>query len=320
MACATGLLFGLTIVKKRYHLDADVVTVLRAAIVILVGLRVVRDIERAMTRMRASRVERSPGLGNRLLPDLSWQESVTGIYLTRLLLYAGLALVTIFVVGGTFSGLLVGGTLITVTLGVASQSFFANFFGGLAVALFKPFEIGDQVQIVAWQFPMMPETYPHLLRAQGYRGIVRDINLFYSELRLDDGQLFRVPNGVVITAGLIRSSANEWARTVFRFDVVSTVDMATVLPIIESVAIRHFPPQSESPSVGAMMKSEAVVGEKIAPPLGWEPPVILIVDVSPATMSIEVHASVLQRLRDHAKSQFFAEIWSYTRPPHNPTA
>ncbi|MHB8253460.1 MAG: mechanosensitive ion channel family protein [Acidiferrobacter sp.] len=311
VALAVGLLFVVDYAQQHYKLPLEEVSILRTLIVVLAGLRVIHNIDGAMARHRARNLEAM--VRSRQAFAFAWQDSVTGIYLIRLLLYAGLALLAIFVVGGTFSGVLVGGTLISVTLGVAGQSFFGNFFGGLAVALFKPFELGDHVQIVAWQFPMMPETYPHQLRAQGYRGVIRDINLFYSEMRLDDGQLFRVPNGVVITGGLIRSVPHEWARIVFRFDIAVPADPAATVRALEEAAARHFRPRPEDPIPEPSSETQGLA-VSVAPPFGWDPPVVLMVDISLTALSIEVRASVPQRLRDHAKAEFFANILSIVYP------
>lgn len=313
---AVVLLFVLIWAQPRYHLPTDVVTVLKALIVVIVGLRVIRNIEEALAGHRLRNLERIDYRQGQVLTHLAWQDTVTGIYLTRLLLYAALVLVAIFVVGGTFSGLLVGGTLISVMLGVAGQSFFANFFGGLAIALFKPFELGDHVQIIAWQFPMMAATYPHSMGAQGYRGVIRDINLFYSELRLDDGQLFRIPNGVVITAGLIRSLPHEWARIVFRFDMTTSPDLPDKLARIKVAADYHFRPRPEEP-VADLQRTPgdgSVGGVSAAAPFGWESPQVLIADMSPTTVSVEVRASVPQKLRDTTKAQFFAALLAFTHP------
>ncbi len=304
-ALAVGLLFGIDYAAHYYKWLPKDVSILRVLVVVFVGLRVIRGIDAALARHRAQYLEQVARTGQ---PDrLAWQDSVTGSYLIRLLLYVGLVLIVVFVAGGTLSGVLVGGTMVSVALGVAGQSFFGNFFGGLAVALFKPFDVGDHVQIIAWQFPMMPETYPHKLRAQGYRGVVRDINLFYSELRLDDGQLFRVPNGVVITGGVIRSLPNDWARITFRFDVAVPADACDTKRRIEDVARRHFRPRPEEPVPPA--DSPEPDGKRgAAPPLGWDPPVVLIADISLTAVSFEVRASVPQHLRDRAKGEFFTDI------------
>ncbi len=306
---AVGLVFGIGFAAQHYKLPAEEVSFLRILVVGLAGLRVIRGIEGALAHHRAARLEQMARSGHG--QELAWQDSVTGIYLIRLLLYAGLVLIIIMVVGGAFSGVLVGGTMLSVVLGVAGQSFFGNFFGGLAAALFKPFDVGDHVQIVAWQFPMMPETYPHQLRAQGYRGVVRDINLFYSELRLDDGQLFRVPNGVVITGGLIRSLPDDWARIVFRFDVAISGNPVETMRKLEEVARRHFRPRPEEPMVPS---PDPPQGDEAVPPFGWDPPLVLIADISLAAMSIEVRASVPQRLGDRAKADFFTDILPIVYP------
>ncbi len=309
---AAALLYALAWARDHYHIEHGLITVLKAIVVVVAGLRVIRDIEGAMARGRAQRIEVIHYGEARQARHLAWQDTVTGIYLTRLLLYAFLALVAIFAVGGTLSGLVVGGTVISVMLGVAGQSFFANFFGGLAVALFKPFEVGDQVQIVAWQFPMMAETYAHSMRAQGYRGVIRDINLFYSELRLEDGQLMRIPNGVAITAGLVRALPDDWARIVFRFDISATLDVMDVLAKMMIAAERHFGPRPDEPIPAAPPEGGGIPD---VAPLGWDPPAVLIVDISPATVSVEVRGSVPQRLRDRAKGEFFTECLPYMYPP-----
>ncbi len=312
LVLAAALLFGIDFAAQHYKLPPEEVSVLRVLVVALAGLRVIRGIEGAMTRHRARRLEQIGRAGQAY--QLAWQDSVTGIYLIRLLLYAGLVLLVIFVVGGTFSGIVVGGTMLSVVLGVAGQSFFGNFFGGLAVALFKPFDVGDHVQIVAWQFPMMPETYPHQLRAQGYRGVVRDINLFYSELRLDDGQLFCVPNGIVITGGLIRSLPNDWARIVFRFDVAVPANPAETTHKLEEAAHRHFRPRPEDPVPPPESPEADGAGTAVAPPFGWDPPSVLIVDISLTALSLEVRASVPQYLRERAKADFFTDILPIVYP------
>ncbi len=308
---AVALLFGIDYAAHYYKLPREEVSILRILVVVLAGLRVIHGVEKTLARHRAHRLEQMARAGRGY--ELAWQDSVTGIYLIRLLLYAGLALIVILVVGGTFSGVLVGGTMLSVVLGVAGQSFFGNFFGGLAVALFKPFDVGDHVQIVAWQFPMMPETYPHQLRAQGYRGVVRDINLFYSELRLDDGQLFRVPNGVVITGGLIRSLPNEWARIIFRFDVAVPANAGDMIHRLEEAACRHFRGRPEEPIPLADSPEEDGKREA-APPFGWNPPMVLIADISLTAISFEVRASVPQHLRDRAKADFFTDILPIVYP------
>ncbi|MHB8415107.1 MAG: mechanosensitive ion channel family protein [Acidiferrobacteraceae bacterium] len=336
-ALAVLLLIGLVIVGQRYAWPGDLVTTLRTLIVLLIGLRIIADIRKALAKGRAELLSRLAMGDDEPIQALSWKDSVTGVYLIHILLYAGLILLVIFAVGGTFSGFLVSGTLLSVMLGVAGQSFFANFFGGLAIAIFKPFEIGDHVQIVAWQLPVMVQSYPHETRSQGYVGFIRDINLFYSDLRLDDGRQLKVPNGVVINAGIVQMRSYEWLRTSFRFDVPMTAEVAKVLQGIEAAAHRHFDTEDISadgiladstvPARSGM--STQVIETSVPPlqqinktssarpvdkdvvrrrPLYWHPPEVLLVDLSPTTVSVEVHASVLNRTMASRKDDFFREV------------
>lgn len=325
IALGVALIMGVAAIEKYYDVPSAWMTIARALIVIVIGLRVIRNIEEALGKNRAALLsqivsDQEPGVR-----APTWQQSVTVMYIVRLLLYAGLVLITIFVVGGTLSGFLVGGTLISVMLGVAGQSFFANFFGGLAIALFKPFELGDHILLVAGQLPILPETYAHGLRAQGYTGIIRDINLFYTELRLDDGQILRVPNGIVINSGIIESQALDWIRISFRFDVNGGLATERLLADLSQAAQRIFcpediadselcdpqrllasapPRQDPSPpdGVAPARQREAVTG------LGWKAPEVAIVDLSPSTVSIEVRASTPFRQRHLRKEAFLRSI------------
>lgn len=334
-ALAVVLLIGLVIAEQHYGWPDDLVTGLRALTVLLIGLRIIADIRKALAKGRAELMSRIAMGDDAPAVALSWKESVTGVYIIHILLYAGLILLVIFAVGGTLSGFLVSGTLLSVMLGVAGQSFFANFFGGLAVAIFKPFELGDHVQLVAWQLPLMPQTYPHETRSQGYCGFIRDINLFYSELRLDDGRQLRIPNGVIINAGIIQIRTYEWLRIVFRFDVPTTAGADQLLARIGSAAERHFgvedapsdvaQPDSTEPArklaAYKNIDTAAPVSEDIkeaarariaatAPtrPLYWHPPEVQVVDISATSLSVEVHASVLHRTTSMRKNAFFREV------------
>lgn len=325
VAMGVALIMGVAAIEKYYNVPGAWMTIARALIVIAIGLRVIRNIEAALGKNRAallSQIVSGQEAGTR---SLAWQQSVTGMYIIRLLLYASLVLVTIFAVGGTLSGFLVGGTLVSVMLGVAGQSFFANFFGGLAIALFKPFELGDHIQLIAGQLPILPETYAHGLRAQGYAGIIRDINLFYTELRLDDGQLMRVPNGIVISAGIIESQPQDWIRIHFRFDADAGLDAEKLLAELAAAAHRVFCPEdiSESEACDPQRLRTSAPSRHTAPGtdpsdvahpaqedgaahqgLGWMAPEVAIVDLSLSVVSIEIRASVPFRQR-HARKEYF---------------
>ena len=50
------------------------------------------------------------------------------------------------------SSLILGGSIVSVIIGLASQSVLANQFGGILLTIVRPFKIGDQVFINTWQY------------------------------------------------------------------------------------------------------------------------------------------------------------------------
>lgn len=322
-ATALVLILALAFIEQHYKIPGTWATLARALIVIAIGLRIIKHIENTLATERAqtlSRVLNNQTSKNRAL---SWRDTVTGIYITRLLLYAGLVLITIFAVGGTLSGFVVGGTLISVMLGVAGQSFFANFFGGLAIALFRPFDLGDHIQLVAGQLPIFMESYAHSTRPQGYKGIIRDINLFYTELRLDSGEILRVPNGIVITAGLLKTEPEEWVRISFRFDIDASLDTEATIAKLEQLTKAHFCggqdedaeivplPTQHKPAMNASQDQAS----GLHPPsrIDWQPPEVAIVDIGVSTTSIEVRGSVPSHQSEPSKEAFLREAAGFLR-------
>lgn len=320
-ATAVILILTLAIIEQHYKIPSTWATLARALIVIVIGLRIIKHIEGALAAERAQTLSRVMNGQAGRNHSLSWRDTVTGIYITRLLLYAGLVLITIFAVGGTLSGFVVGGTLISVMLGVAGQSFFANFFGGLAIALFRPFDLGDHIQLIAGQLPIFMESYAHSTRPQGYSGTIRDINLFYTELRLDSGQILRVPNGIVITAGLLKTEPGEWVRVSFRFDIDATRDPEATLDRLNQLARAHFSGGQDGdariiplPTHHSDVPAPAQDTDQLpASHIGWQAPEVAIVDLGVSTTSIEVRGSVPAHQSQRSKEAFLREAAGYLR-------
>ena len=62
-------------------------------------------------------------------------------------------------------------------VGMALSGTLQNFAGGVMILLFKPFRVGD------------------LLEAQGYKGIVHEIQIFNTVLKTPDNRTIIIPNG-----------------------------------------------------------------------------------------------------------------------------
>ena len=104
-----------------------------------------------------------------------------GIYISFLVLYAHV----IPALHSVATALLAGVSVISVVLGLAAQNTLGNLVAGIAVLLYRPFAVGDTIQVIA---PRGNET-----------GIVESISLGYTILVTSDNRRVMIPNSVVMS-------------------------------------------------------------------------------------------------------------------------
>lgn len=80
-------------------------------------------------------------------------------------------------------------------IGLALQGSLANLAGGVLILFFKPFKVGDVIE------------------AQGFTGVVRDIQIFNTILTTTDNQRIIIPNGN-LSNGCVRNITAEPTRRV----------------------------------------------------------------------------------------------------------
>ncbi|NHO66261.1 mechanosensitive ion channel [Aestuariicella hydrocarbonica] len=80
-------------------------------------------------------------------------------------------------------------------VGLALQGSLANFAGGVLILFFKPFKAGDEIE------------------AQGYQGVVREIQIFNTILITRDNQKIIIPNGT-LSNGCVKNIFCEPLRRV----------------------------------------------------------------------------------------------------------
>jgi small conductance mechanosensitive channel len=84
--------------------------------------------------------------------------------------------------------------LFSVIIGLATQSTLSNLVSGISIILYRPFRIGDRVQVTT---PAGPEI-----------GVVESIDLGYTSLRAPDGRRVVLPNSLVASQTNINFSRN----------------------------------------------------------------------------------------------------------------
>jgi small-conductance mechanosensitive channel len=103
------------------------------------------------------------------------------IYLCALVLYAHL----VPVLRQLGTALLTGVSVASVVIGLAAQNTLGNVIAGFALLLYRPFRIGDRVQLAG---PLGVAT-----------GTVESLSLGYTMIRDDDGRRVIVPNSTMAT-------------------------------------------------------------------------------------------------------------------------
>jgi moderate conductance mechanosensitive channel len=128
---------------------------------------------------------------SRYLPDPTASRFVSqllqvAVFLVAVILYA--QLVPELRSFGT--ALLTGVSIISVIIGLAAQSTLGNVISGIAILLYRPFEVGDQVQLAT---PKGVQT-----------GTIESLTLGYTMLHGSDDEEIVVPNSVMASAVIIK--------------------------------------------------------------------------------------------------------------------
>lgn len=137
------------------------------------------------------------------------------------------ALIVIFY---TIPGLkAVGATLLTsagifaAILGFASQQAFANIISGVFIVIFKPFRVGDVIQI-----------------GNDVEGIVEDITLRHSIITNFQNRRIVIPNSVISSETIINSHIeDEKIQNFFRVGISYDSDLEKAIEVLRDEAMKH---------------------------------------------------------------------------------
>src|ERR1700733_12616950 len=91
------------------------------------------------------------------------------------------------------TALLAGASVASVVIGLAAQSTLGNLVAGIAITIYRPFRLGDTLQVAA---PSGPDI-----------GVVELISLGYTTLRSPDGRMIVVPNSSAASQVVINLNA-----------------------------------------------------------------------------------------------------------------
>lgn len=162
--------------------------ILGAAVVLIVGLWLVRILSRTISRtMEKRNIDPSlqPFLKSLISAILKVLLAITvmsmlGIEMTSFVAILGAA--------GLAVGLALSGTL-------------QNFAGGVMILILKPFKVGD------------------LIEAKGFTGTVKEIQIFHTILNTVDNKMVIIPNNGLATDAIINYTGEEIRRVDFKFGI-----------------------------------------------------------------------------------------------------
>lgn len=108
-----------------------------------------------------------------------------------------------------------------VAIGLALQGALSNLAGGIMILIFKPFRIGNFIDIGS------------------HSGTVEDIGIFYTVLKTPDNKEVTIPNGTIMSSSIVNYSVHDTRRVDFTFSVAYGTDVDRVKSILLEEAGKH---------------------------------------------------------------------------------
>lgn len=159
-----------------------------AIVVLLLGRWVIKLIKKALTKVMTRR-KMDPSLSSFLM-------SLVSVLLTFFLIMA-----IIGILGINTSSLVALLASAGLAIGMALSGTLQNFAGGVMIMLFKPFKVGD------------------FIAAQGYEGVVNEIQIFNTHVLTPDNKEVILPNGSLATGVMTNFSKQGTRRVDWSFSI-----------------------------------------------------------------------------------------------------
>ncbi len=122
--------------------------------------------------------------------------------------------------------LFAGAGILAAVIGFASQTAFSNIINGIFIVMFKPFRIGDVIEVGQNQ--------------QEFSGIVEEITLRHTVIKNFENKRVVIPNSVISTEIIVnRSIIDERVVRFFEITISYTADIEKAMRIIAEEAEKH---------------------------------------------------------------------------------
>jgi len=175
-----------------------------AVVVLIVGFWIVKTISKSFGKLLEKRK-----IDASLKPFII---SLTEITLKLLVLISVLGMIGVEMT--SFIAILGAAGL---AIGMALSGTLQNFAGGVMILIFKPFKVGNYIE------------------AQGYAGVVKEIQIFNTILTTVDNKTIIIPNGGLSTGSLTNYSTQPKRRVDFTFGIGYGDDLNKAKDLIKEI-------------------------------------------------------------------------------------
>lgn len=108
-----------------------------------------------------------------------------------------------------------------IAIGLALQGSLSNFAGGVLILVFKPFKVGDLIEV------------------NGVLGFVQQIDILYTRVKTYDGRIVTMPNGNLSNSDVDNRSMNPYRRVELDLKFHYSEDMGRIREILLRTLNKH---------------------------------------------------------------------------------
>ena len=195
-------------ILNMFWVPSEYAYIFRAAIIIIFGVMALHLLSASIVDYGRNR----PRMDERSIANL-----------VKLLGYGIIVLLLLSSFNVNITGVLIGAGFLGIVIGLASQATLGNLFAGISMMAAKPFAEGDRITFSTWQYGMLPPSFTHNQLLPGYSGTIMVLGLMYTKIKLDEGTVIFVPNGVLNQAVIINYTVSDIMEIKIRVELGSKV-------------------------------------------------------------------------------------------------
>lgn len=194
------------IIEKIIEGSADLcVKLFISIIILLIGNRIIKTVERLLKKEKKFSKLEDPSVKSFVISFITI--SLKLLLFVTVLSIIGIPMTSLITILGSCA----------VAVGLALQGGLSNLAGGIMLLIFKPFTIGDYIEV------------------GGKEGTVKSISLFYTTIVGIDNVVMQLPNGTLSNSNIMNYTGNKTRMLNIIYDVSYDSDIDKVKKVLNEV-------------------------------------------------------------------------------------